>query len=222
MAYQYKLTWSEVDDETVPQETGEIDNIKKGDRFYCKKTVVMHLDNDIAYTEGKTYVSEKDGCITNDQGLIEHLWDGERWPDFFIPAPHPVEKCSCDKCKQFKETKDYFQSMQEEYGPDKRTFDTGAVRDSNEGKPHIHNLLGYTRQRFGYHMAKNAKKYGPLNFLKGIPTEAALESLDRHLAAYMAGDRSEDHLAALIFNTQCCMLNEKREEGIEANHYFKK
>lgn len=112
--YQYKLTWSEVNEETVPKETREIDNIKAGDRFYCKKTVVMEGDGMIAYTKGKTYVSEKDGCITDDKGLIEHWWDDERWPDFFIPTPHPVEKCSCDMCKEAKD-KDYFDTVREEY-----------------------------------------------------------------------------------------------------------
>jgi hypothetical protein len=107
----------------------------------------------------------------------------------------------------------------EELNATKRKFETGAVRDSNKGKPFIHCLLGYTRQRFGYHMAKNAGKYGEFNFLKGIPTEAYLESLDRHLAAYMAGDRSEDHLSSILFGVQGLMLNEEKE-GIKANHYF--
>lgn len=100
-----------------------------------------------------------------------------------------------------------------------RKFETGAVRDSNANKPLIHTLLGYTRQRFGYHMAKNANKYGEGNFMKGIPTEAYLESMDRHLAAYMEGDRSEDHLAAILFGINGIMLNEKRE-GISVRQYF--
>lgn len=101
-----------------------------------------------------------------------------------------------------------------------RQFDSGAVRDKNEGKPFVHCLLGYTRLRFGYHMSKNAKKYGEFNFLKGIPSEAYLESLDRHLSQYMSGDRSEDHLSSILFGIQGLMLNEEKE-GTPANHYFK-
>jgi hypothetical protein len=101
-----------------------------------------------------------------------------------------------------------------------RVFETGAVRDNNKNKPFIHCLLGYTRQRFGYHMSKNASKYGEFNFLKGIPTEAYLESIDRHLAAYMEGDRSEDHLSSILFGVQGIMLNEKNQ-GVPANQYFK-
>lgn len=102
----------------------------------------------------------------------------------------------------------------------KREFETGAKRDSNYNKPFVHNLQGYTRQRFGYLTNLGAKNYGDGNFLKGIPTKVALESLDRHLASYMEGDRSEDHLAAIIFGAQLCMLNEKTD-GIPADYYFK-
>lgn len=101
-----------------------------------------------------------------------------------------------------------------------RVFDTGAKRDSNVGKPYIHNLLGYTRQRFGYHMALGAAKYGDGNWLKGLPTECYLESVDRHLAAYMTGDRSEDHLSAIVFGIQGCMINEEKT-GIKPDHYYK-
>jgi len=101
-----------------------------------------------------------------------------------------------------------------------REFSTGAKRDSNDEKPFIHCLTGYVRQRFGYHMNLGAKKYGNWNFTKGIPTEVYLESLDRHLASYMMGDRSEDHLSAILFGVQGCMLNEEKD-GIETNYFFK-
>ena len=109
--------------------------------------------------------------------------------------------------------------MIEEIKDKVREFNTGAKRDGNDSKPFIHTLKGYTRQRFGYHMTHGATKYGNNNFLKGIPTDVYLESLDRHLAAYMEGDRSEDHLSAIIFGAQGCMLNEQKE-GIPANNYF--
>lgn len=101
-----------------------------------------------------------------------------------------------------------------------RVFESGAKRDSNENKPFIHNLKGYTRQRFGYHMTKGALKYGDGNWTKGMPTDQYLESVDRHLASYMEGDRSEDHLSAIIFGVQGCMINEQKE-GLESDYYFK-
>lgn len=102
-----------------------------------------------------------------------------------------------------------------------RVFETGAQRDSDSLKPFIHMLRGYTRQRFGYHLNTGSHKYGNANFLKGMSTEVALESMDRHLAALLEGDRSEDHPAAIIFGAQLIMLNEQKE-GIPSNHYFNK
>jgi len=102
-----------------------------------------------------------------------------------------------------------------------RIFESGAQRDSNENKSAIHNLKGYTRLRFGYHMRIGANKYGDSNWEKGLPTECYLESLDRHLAMYMMGDRSEDHLSAIIFGIRGCMINEQKD-GIQPNYYFNK
>ena len=100
-----------------------------------------------------------------------------------------------------------------------RVFPTGAKRDSNSDKPFIHLISGYFRQRVGYLFTKGATKYGVGNYLKGIPTEVYLESMDRHLASYMEGDRSEDHLAAIVFGVNGIMLNEQKE-GIKSNYYF--
>lgn len=102
-----------------------------------------------------------------------------------------------------------------------RIYDTGAKRDSNNNKPFIHNLTGYTRQRFGYHMNLGSKKYGDKNWTLGMPTDQYLESIDRHLAAYMEGDRSEDHLSAIIFGINGIMQNEK-SENMPSNYYFNK
>lgn len=101
-----------------------------------------------------------------------------------------------------------------------RTFESGAKRDSDSNKPYVHNLQGYTRLRFGYLTRMGADRYGDGNFLKGMPAEDAIKSLDRHLARYLDGDPSEDHLAAIIFNTQLIMLEEKRA-GMKPDHYFK-
>jgi hypothetical protein len=109
--------------------------------------------------------------------------------------------------------------MEEKKKEEPRVFNSGAKRDSNFNKPFVHSILGYTRLRFGYHMNMGASKYGDSNWLKGITTECYLESVDRHLALYLEGDRSEDHLSAIIFGVQGCMLNEKNQ-GMKTNHYF--
>ncbi len=102
-----------------------------------------------------------------------------------------------------------------------RVFTSGAQRDSNSNKPFCHNLKGYTRLRFGYHMTKGSNKYGDANWEKGMPNEQYIESMDRHWSQYISGDRSEDHLSAFLFGINGLMDNE-RKEGVKADSYFKK
>lgn len=156
-----------------------------------------------AFKKDNIYTSERDGCLTDEFKIVEHYVSSD-WEKFF------------EKLEPTQTDHDFSYPI---INQSKRVFDTGAKRDTNSGKPFVHCLMGYTRQRFGYHMAKNANKYGVFNFLKGIPTEVYLESLDRHLAAYIAGDRTEDHLSSILFGVQGCMLNEEKD-AIPANHYF--
>ena len=98
-------------------------------------------------------------------------------------------------------------------------FETGSKRDNDSDKPLCNHLTGYLRLRFGFLLRKGANNYGKGNWRLGQPDEAAEESLDRHWAKYMDGDRSEDHLSAIIFNVQLLMMNEKNN-GIKSDHYY--
>jgi len=102
----------------------------------------------------------------------------------------------------------------------KRIFESGSQRDDDTNKPLVNHLTAYLRLRFGYLLRIGANKYGKNNWQKGQPTETALESLHRHLAKYEIGDRSEDHLSAIIFNVQLIMKNEEKE-GIKIDEYYK-
>ena len=103
----------------------------------------------------------------------------------------------------------------------KRVFESGSQRDDDTDKPLVNHLDAYTRLRFGYLLRMGANEYGKNNWKKGQPTESALESLNRHLARYELGDRSEDHLSAIIFNVQLIMKNEEKD-GIKIDNWFKK
>ena len=102
----------------------------------------------------------------------------------------------------------------------KRIFETGSQRDDDTNKPLVNHLSAYLRLRFGYLLRMGANKYGKNNWQKGQPTEAAIESLHRHLAKYELGDRNEDHLSAIVFNVQLIMKNEE-QEGINIDEYYK-
>ena len=102
-----------------------------------------------------------------------------------------------------------------------RIFESGSKRDNDSDKPLTANLTAYTRLRYGYHMRKNANRYGKGNWELGQPDVVLLESIDRHLCQHMIGDRSEDHLSAMIFGIVMLMQNEQRN-GIDVDKYYKK
>lgn len=58
--------------------------IKKGDKFRCIKTLI-YAHSDLWYQKGKIYTSDMDGCITDEDGDIDHEWTKEEIEKCFIP-----------------------------------------------------------------------------------------------------------------------------------------
>ena len=59
--------------------------IKKGDIFKCIKSVCINDNpNEVAYDKGKIYISEEDGCITDNDKNINHKWHDDWILEFFI------------------------------------------------------------------------------------------------------------------------------------------
>jgi len=98
----------------------------------------------------------------------------------------------------------------------KRKFDTGAIRDSEEGKPDFVETISFTaHHRYAMYMTSKKKTYGEGNFKKGIPIEAYEKSLLRHIDKYFRNkyengndEPNEDHLAAIRFNVDGIMHEE--------------
>lgn len=90
----------------------------------------------------------------------------------------------------------------------RQEFATGSRRDTNEGKPRYDLLPVPALKRWAEHMAKGAKKYGERNWEKGQPITRYEESLLRHAYAYLSGERTEDHLSAILFNAAGIMHHE--------------
>lgn len=69
--------------------------ITKGDKFKCIRDVLMDDDpNDIAYYAGNLYISEQNGCITDERRVKTHHWDecryteeGKALKDYFVKVP---------------------------------------------------------------------------------------------------------------------------------------
>jgi hypothetical protein len=87
----------------------------------------------------------------------------------------------------------------------RRSFDTGAVRDAQEGKGRFDLLPVHAITRLAKHFENGAKKYGDENWRKGIPVRVYLDSALRHLFKLLGRENSEDHAAASIWNL-CCFI----------------
>lgn len=93
-----------------------------------------------------------------------------------------------------------------------RTFDTGATRDTDQGKLDFEGFLSpHALEAFATYMQKHqVQSDGSLrssdNWQKGIPVEAYMKSAWRHFFAVWKGHRTGainmDDLCALFFNVQ--------------------
>jgi hypothetical protein len=105
-------------------------------------------------------------------------------------------------------------------------FDTGAVRDSQGGKPDFVETQSMLAEwRFANYMTGKKKKYGEGNFKKGIPKSSYLQSTYRHLVKLLAledcekygipvqdwMEPNEDHASAIRFNVNGYMHEEEKE-----------
>ena len=61
----------------------EIKDVQAGDKFLCIQDVRMIDDGELVYKKGEFYRSDKDHCITDKAGRIEHYWE-TYWTEYFI------------------------------------------------------------------------------------------------------------------------------------------
>lgn len=91
----------------------------------------------------------------------------------------------------------------------RQSFSTGAVRDMADDKPRPDLFSPFAEERVGEWLRLGAEKYTEHNWAKGIPNSRCFASLRRHAMRFQQGDRSEDHLAAIIFNAMAITHNEE-------------
>lgn len=101
----------------------------------------------------------------------------------------------------------------------RQSFETGMVRDTQEGKPRYDLIPVEALERVAHLYARGAEKYGDDNWKKGQPYSRAYASLYRHLMQWRKGDRDEDHMAAVAWNALALMFYE--EKMPELNDLFK-
>ena len=76
-----------------------------------------------------------------------------------------------------------------------QSFATGAVRgtDANATRYDLVSPIGLRRLAETY--AEGAAKYEPRNWERGLPAGDTINHALRHIMQWLAGDKSEDHLA---------------------------
>jgi hypothetical protein len=94
----------------------------------------------------------------------------------------------------------------------RQTFDTGAVRDSDEDKIKPELISPFAMERLADWLSAGAKKYARRNWEKGISVERCFASMYRHLLKFQMCEHDEDHLAAIFCN---CMMILHFEESIK-------
>jgi len=89
-----------------------------------------------------------------------------------------------------------------------RQFDTGAQRDTSDGKLRMSLIPPQELERVMRRYLDGAEKYGENNWTKGMPLSVYYDCMHRHLSAWWRGDDQEDHAAAVVWNMMCAMWTE--------------
>lgn len=90
----------------------------------------------------------------------------------------------------------------------KEVFSSGYNRDSQEDKIRYDLIPLDSLKRIAELYTRGAKLYGDDNWKKGCPYSRVYASLLRHIFAYREGDKTEDHLAAVCWNSMALMYYE--------------
>jgi hypothetical protein len=91
----------------------------------------------------------------------------------------------------------------------RQEFQTGAKRDTAEGKGRYDLVSPIAIKRLAIVLEKGAKKYAERNWEKGMPLGRYIDSAKRHLDQFLEGHRDEDHLGQAMFNIMACIHTEE-------------
>lgn len=89
-------------------------------------------------------------------------------------------------------------------------FATGAVRDAMEGKGFPSQIPPIAIRKMAKRFEDGAKKYGPGNWMKGIPLSRYQDAITRHTLQAAEGDTTEDHLGAVLWNAAAWAWTEEQ------------
>ena len=82
----------------------------------------------------------------------------------------------------------------------RQEFNTGSVRDTQEGKGRFDLVSTIALRRLAQHYENGARKYAARNWEKGQPLGRYIDSAFRHLISVLEGKTDEDHASAVSWN----------------------
>jgi hypothetical protein len=135
-----------------------------------------------------------------------------RWDTAEDLADNPTLGITCFNCRTFTEEMSYSVYVPENHGfltldsGKREQFDTGAKRDTQEGKGRYDLLPVPAIRRLAQLLERGAVKYGERNWEKGIPVSRCLSYACRHLFQLIEGEPTEDHAAAVLFNVSAVIF----------------
>jgi hypothetical protein len=94
-------------------------------------------------------------------------------------------------------------------------FSTGSKRDTQDGKTRYDLIPVSSLTRLADLYARGADKYGDWNWAKGQPYSRVYASLLRHIYAWRAGERTEDHLSAVAWACMALMYFEDNKSELD-------
>ena len=96
-----------------------------------------------------------------------------------------------------------------------RQFDTGAQRDSADGKLRMSLVPIKPLQSVMKRYLQGAETYGENNWKLGMKHSVLYDSAMRHLMQDFSGDDSEDHLGAALWNIMGMIWNRDNKPELD-------
>ena len=94
-----------------------------------------------------------------------------------------------------------------------QTFQSGAKRSDRTGKGRYDLISPHGLKRLAIRYEEGCEQKGERNWEKGFPVSRCIDSAMRHLSQFMAGNREEDHLAAVAWQMFAAMHFEAVFDG---------
>lgn len=88
-------------------------------------------------------------------------------------------------------------------------YPSGATRSADAERARYDLLSPVALQAYAERMGMGVAAHGERNWERGMPMSAVIRHLMRHLVLWMAGDKSDDHLAAVIWNAAAAVHFER-------------